>query len=329
MPPALLVTGCVEQAWTPTPSAAAWVGPLPESIQVQLPTRADAIRRWQLPAGDPWAPYAKYTLLTALDASAEVAVLPDPTRLEQVQDAVRAGQQLGSEGLPPNTLWIIDLRGAASVAFGVALSRTSRQPVSLVPTFNNWPGDDEMIPAEETLAALTMMSPRRAAVPAEVSEGATPVFLLDAWRLAYKVEDPGDETYDNRYILNPGDLPDVAKLRAQGIDQVVYVVTSEYATLFEEDDLHVPFLEWQRQGMPIAMMDVEHLAIPISPDAWQERFALDALVVKDRVTLLDEPWFYVGARGGFGGIYAHPSPLLHGGWHGGGHGGGGWHGGGG
>jgi hypothetical protein len=41
------------------------------------------------------------------------------------------------------------------------------------------------------------------------------------------------------------------------------------------------------------------------------------------VTLLEEPGFYILARGGFGGLYAHPSPLFFGGWRGGWHGGGG------
>jgi hypothetical protein len=317
--PVLLASGCVDRPWTPAVSVAYW-GQSPDAAVLQLPARADALRRWQLSPGDAWSPYAKYTLLTALDVVPETAELPDPTRLEEVGRASFAGQQLALNGIPPYTLFVVDLRGAASVAFGVALSRTSQEPVSLVPTFNNWPGDDELIPAEETLAALAMMWPRPPAAQQDVS---TPVFLLDAWRLAYRFDDPGDETYDNRYILTAGDLPDVETLRARGIEQVVYVVGSRDTTRFEEDDMNAPFLEWQRNGIPIAMLDLDRLERPILPGDWGQVFVDDALIVQRRVTLLDEPGFYILARGGFGGVYAHPSPLYHGGWHGGWHGGGG------
>jgi hypothetical protein len=320
VPPVLLASGCAEHPWTPAASVATWVGP-PEVTQVALPSRDNALRRWQLPPGDPWAAYAKYTLLTALDVVPEMAVLPDPSRLDDVGRASLAGQQLGANGVPPDVMFVVDLRGAASVAFGVALSRTAHQPVSLIPTFNNWPGDDELIPAEETLAALATMWPRAPDPDAALT---TPVFLLDAWRLAYRYDDPGEDTYDNRYILTPADLPDVATLRARGIQRVVYVVGSRDITTLEEDDVHATFFEWERGGgIPIAMVDLERLERPVLAEEWNELFADEALVVQPRVTILEEPGFYILARGGFGGVHAHPSPLFGGGWHGGWHGGGG------
>ena len=66
---------------------------------------------------------------------------------------------------------------------------------------------------------MPTMSPRLP--PAARQDVSRPVFLLDAWRLAYRFDDPGDETYDNRYILTAGDLPDVETLRARGIERVV------------------------------------------------------------------------------------------------------------
>jgi hypothetical protein len=320
VPPVLLASGCVAtRPPTPAVSVATWNG-LPESTQMVLPSRADALRRWQLSPSDPWSPYAKYTLLTALAAAPEAVELPDPLKVDDVERASQAGQQLGRSGFPPGTLFIVDLRGAASVAFGVALSRTAHQPVSLVPTFNNWPGDDELIPAEETLAALAMMWPRP---PPPSAEPPTPVFLLDAWRLAYRFDDPGEDTYDNRYILTPADLPDEEALRARGIERIVYVVSSRQVTTMEEDDVHTTFFEWQRSGLPIAMVDLERLERLIYEEEWDQLFAEDALVVRPRVTILEDPGFYLLARGGFGGIYAHPSPLFIGGWRGGWHGGGG------
>jgi hypothetical protein len=320
VPPVLLASGCVDRPWTPSVGVAYW-GQSPDAAMLQLPARADALRHWQLSPGDAWSPYAKYTLLTALDVVPEMAQLPDPVRMDEVGRASVAGQQLAANGIPPYTLWIVDLRGAASVAFGVALSRSSPQAVSLVPTFNNWPGDDELVPAEETLAALAMMWPRPPA--ATDDELSTPVFLLDAWRLAYRFEDPGYETYDNRYILSSGDLPDVDTLRERGIEQVVYVVGSRDTTRVEEDDMNATFLDWQRNGIPIAMLDLERLERPILQNEWPDVLMEDALLVQPRVTLLDQPGFYVLARGGFGGVYAHTSPLTHWGWRGGWHGGGG------
>jgi hypothetical protein len=259
------------------------------------------------------------------------AQLPDLRSLHEVDWAAAAGRNVAVGGLPSGTLFVVDLRGAASVAFGTALSHSAHQPVSVVPTFNNWPGVDELVPAEETLAALAAMSP----APPDAAGGPTsPVVLLDAWRLAYRYEDPGDGTYDNRYILTSADLPDAEALLSRGIHRVVYVVEYLDETLYEEDDVHATFLAWQNAGIPIAMLDLERLARPLDPNRWDRLFTEYALLVQPRGTILDDPGFYVRARGGFGGIYAGPSPFYSGGvWLGGGGGyvamGRGWHGGGG
>lgn len=321
VPPVLIATGCVSRPWTPAVSVA-YSSPTPEPTEINLPAREDAMRRWQLPASDPWAAYAKYTLFTALDARPQQVELPDVRALEEVKLAAAAGYQLAAEGIPPDTMFVVDMRGAASVAFGAALSQASRQHVSLVPTFNNWPGQDELVPAEETLAALSTMGPR---MPGDAGAATTPVFLLDAWRLAYRFDDPGEDTYDNRYILTAGDLPDPATLRARGIQRVVYVVETLDDTNVEEDDLNTIFFDWQQAGVPIAMLDLFQLEQPIALSQWGEVFADDALVVALRATILQEPGFYLRARGGFGGLGARPSPVyaggawtFHGGWHGGG-----------
>lgn len=319
LPPVLLATGCVTEPWTPATSVPTWAPP-PDEVQMRFPSRDEAIRHWQLPPDDPWAPYAKYTLLTALDAAPQVEVLPDPMKLDEVERAALAGEQIGLNGIPPDVMFVVDLRGAASVAFGVALSRSAGQSISLIPTFNNWPGDDELVPAEETLSALAMMWP---APPDGDAGPTTPVFLLDAWRLAYRYDDPGEDTYDNRYILTPGDLPDAATLQARGIRRIVYVVGDLDTTGLEEDDVHATFFDWERAGIPIAMVDLYRLERPVIGEDWYELFAVDALIVRPRVTILMQPGFYIRARGGFGGVHAHPSPFLGGGWHGGWHGGGG------
>jgi hypothetical protein len=324
-PLAIFGSACALRPWTPSVSVAYW-SDSPDVREVQLPARGDVLRLWQLPPNDAWARYAKYTLITALDDSPTNAELPDVTSLDTVARARSAAERIAAAGLPSDTMWIVDLRGAASVAFGVTLSRAAREPVSCVPTFNNWPAEDELIPAEETLSALVTMTPR---LPDDGAMGTRPVFLLDAWRLAYRFDEPADETYDNRYILNPSDLPSVDDLRAHGIRRIVYVVDSLDDTNTEEDDLHVTFLEWERAGMSIAMVDLDGLERVDGPRYYDEELAHYWLTVYPRVTILDEPHFWVRARGGFGGLHARPSPVVHGGgWTGGfgsygGHGGGG------
>jgi hypothetical protein len=325
-PLAVLTSACSLRPWTPAVSVAYW-SPSPEVQSVELPAQQDALRRWQLPPSDPWAGYAKYTLLTSLDAAPRQVELPEVTSLPEVRRATELGRRIAEEGLPPDTLWVVDMRGPASVAFGVALSQAASEPVSLVPTFNNWPADDELVPAEETLAALATMSPH---LPQDGATGTRPVFLLDSWRLAYRFDDPGDDTYDNRYILSTSDLPDVETLRAHGIRRIVYLVQSLDDATVEEDDVHASFLEYERAGIGIAMVDLDRLDQPIVADRWDYLWVDCRLYVEPRITLIDEPHFYVRARGGFGGIHARPSPVHvggawtgHGGYAGGGHGHGG------
>jgi hypothetical protein len=151
-------------------------------------------------------------------------------------------------------------------------------------------------------------------------ETASPVFLLDAWRMAYRDEQPEDDAYDNRYFLSPGDFPDADTLRAHGIRRVLYVVDGLGHATTEEDDLHATFLEWQRAGIPMAMVDLDSFDEPLAEAQWDNFWISRWLYVQPRMTLLDSPGFYLRARGGFGGVLARPTVL-------GGHGHGGWWGG--
>src|SRR6185312_5848924 len=145
------------------------------------------------------------TLLTYLADTPVTATMPDVRALDVVSRAEAAAARVAASGVPADTMWIVDLRGAASVAFGATLSRESFHPVSPVLTFNNWPAENEVVPAEQTLSALVSMAPR--VLPAgEVA--AAPVFLLDAWRLALQNSTPDPSAVDNRYILLSSDFPD-------------------------------------------------------------------------------------------------------------------------
>lgn len=318
-PLALLASACAIRPWTPSDGAPDWAEP-PRVDDVDLPSSAEALQRWLLPPGNPWAPYAKYTLLSALGEAPRHVQLPDVQGLDEVRRARAAGARVARSGLPPDTLWILDMRGAQSVAFGVGLSGGG-SAVSLVPTFNNWPAEQGFVPAEETLAALVAMAPMQTP---DGAQAGSPVFLLDAWRMAYRDEEPADETYDNRYFLSEGDFPDVETLRVRGIRRVMYVVDGLGQTGVEEDDLHPLFMTWQLAGIRIAIADLDAFLEPVAHDRWDDFWVDRLLYILPRVTLFETPGFYARARGGFGGVRARPSVVAsHGAWGFGAHGGGG------
>ncbi len=319
---ALFATACSLRPFTPSVSVAFGDADVPASRSMAIPSSREVAARWELAPTDPWARYAKSTLISSLDAMGGRAELPDVTELEVLHEAAASARRLGEVGLPPDTLWLLDLRGAASVAFSVALSRYAREPLSPVLTFNNWPSPEGMVPAEETLAALVLLTPAR---PAKEARGGHPFFLMDSWRLAYREDDPGS-AYDNRYMLGSHELPTADELRQRGITRVVYVVESLDDTAQEEDDLHATLRAWQASGVGAHLVDLAWLSgLPQGVD-WARELAPAGTWIGERKTLMDDPRFYARARGGFGAAYGRPL-LMRGFSRAGGHGGGGFGGG--
>jgi hypothetical protein len=313
VPTALLASACMpvmpaadpsEDAFLGTDlSTALWVGPpvdAPPTTTMVLPSVNDALSEWMLPAKNPWAAYQKATLLTALDDREEAADLPEVAHLDEVVRARAAADYVARTALPPATMWVVDLRGAASVAFGTELSVMSHDPVTLILTFHNWPADNETIPAEETLAALVTMRPHTLSPRPGI-----PVFLLDAWRLTHRYDRPDDEAVDNRYMLTPSDLPDPSVLEARGISRVLYVIDGDEETRNEEDDLHALFLLYQEAGIELSIIDLADLTDPEAEPYYGQSLMINPL----RVTIVGDPSFYHRARGGFGGPH-----VIYGGW---------------
>jgi len=220
--------------------------------------------------------------------------------LQVVNVAERAAFGLARAGIPPNSLWIADLRGAASVAFGATLSRYAS--VAPVLTFNNWPAEQALVPAEETLAALLVFTPE---LP-QGSAPATPVFLLDTWRLAYADQTIDDAT-DNRYLLGPHDFPSAEQLSSLGIHQVVYLVENRHATNMERDDLHAIFSEWADAGIELSIIDLGDLLgeQPVEPCIVEHRY-----IPRFRHTIVEGDYFHVHSPGGFGGYEGPRSPAF-------------------
>ncbi|MFO0574483.1 MAG: hypothetical protein U1A78_10810 [Polyangia bacterium] len=334
--PLVLFSGaCATAPPTPSSTFLARAEEVPPGHTALLPAYADAYAAWLLPPTNVWARYSKSTLLAALGDAPMAGVLPDTGGLSIVHRAEAAAARLASAGLPADTLIVVDLRGAAAVAFGNALSHRAAVPVSLVLTFNNWPAPREVVPAEETLAALVSMRPR-AIDPNERSS--RPVLLLDAWRLAYRDSQPDDEAYDNRYALGPADLPDAATLVQQGIRSVLYVVEHRDSDTVEEDDLHASFTAYQQAGLSLHLADLADLGEAGDSASFSRCLVRTRYSLRPRATLLSSPAFFMRSRGGFGGPHARPSHIGysrgfhgpshghghshgHGGFRGGGHGG--------
>jgi hypothetical protein len=302
-PFAFLSSACVMPPWTTPSTSVAYRAEPPRTEDAVSIAQPDAMALWQLPPNNPWQPYEKLTLLTAVDSLPSTLVLPHVADLEAVQAARRAAEVVAAVGLPPDTMWVVDVRGPASVAFGSTLTRRGRQSVTPVLTFNNWPADSEMIPAEESLSALLTMPPSLPTGPGPT----LPVFLLDAWRLAYRDETVHDDVTDNRYMLNPADLPSAEVLVERGIRHVLYVVEDLDDTQTEEDDLNETFLKYQAEGVRVSMVDFTWLmelgdrGSWRSQATWDWRLGSSVYTVGHRATIVKDPNFYVRARGGFGG----------------------------
>jgi len=314
---ALLVCGCAEESYLPeaeTPESVdmasvdmalrSYVEPPRRTIQA--PARADLIQRWLLPPGSPWVAYEKLTLPSALGGTSAPTTLPDVEQISEVRLARLAGQAVAAAGLPADLAWFVDLQGAASVSFAHAVSEGTPATVAAVPLFNNWPAPDELVPAEQTLAAMIALPPR---LPLPGDEGARPMFLLDAWRLSGKQELIDDEVVDNRYMLTRADFPSADVLRMRGIVRVVYVVASDEIT-DEEDDLHDLFEAYASAGIALYVLDISTLARLREPgeEAWFVEMEGRRLSVRHRRTCVHDPAFYERAHGGFGGVHVIPLP---------------------
>lgn len=311
IPVAILATGCGLRPWTPSVSVAFWAEDVPEGREVTVPTSAALAQRWQVAPESGWSRWHKGTLISSVDPMGGKATLPDVRQLEVATEAATAAANVAKAGLPADTLWLLDLRGAASCAFVSRLSREAKVPIAPVVTFNNWPAVDGIVPADETLAGLLAFPPDLPPPDAGVLQRAHPVFLLDSWRLAYRFDDPG-EAFDNRYMLMPGDLPDVQTMRERGIKNVIYVVEDLDDAEVEEDDLHASFRAWQSAGITIFFVDLAFLK-QVQPAGggmfaadWAGKLSPYSYYVRDRYTLVDEPRFYSRARGGFGLVRGRP-----------------------
>jgi hypothetical protein len=197
-------------------------------------TREELFDAWAL-AGGPWSDWAKPVLF---------AHWPRPLPTDPVPPA------FDLSWLPsPNerVALVVDLPGAASVHFGLAVAAAGYRPV---PLFNAVPPPEEaagisVVAVEPILAALVRGSDRLRQV--SPPDEAPPAFLLDADRQTAR-RDLAPGTFDNRSVVFATDFPSAARLADRGVRRAV-VVREEVSTL--GDDLADALREWQRDGLTL------------------------------------------------------------------------------
>jgi len=172
-------------------------------------SRLTAWERWQAAAG-PWRGWVICPALTMPSGveSSDVALDKAPwiKPLPTVEEALRDGTAL-----------ILNLEPVLGVRIAAEVSRQRLAHVVLV--LPRWPHADAVLPTRELIATLVGVSPRLRAA----ESGASVVFVLDAEREASVGRPPGDARVDNRYALSVGDLPNLATLRAAGIQRLLKV----------------------------------------------------------------------------------------------------------
>ena len=174
-----------------------------------------------------WSRWAKPVLF------AEASLPPPAPPLEIAPPDLHADQQ---------TMVIVDLPGAESVAAGLALARAGFRPV---PLYNTSFHPAALVDVSPILAGLAGGARELASIT--LFQEATPAFLLDANRLAPgKAALPGK--FDNRWVVFPQDFPSSNFLLSRGVRRVV-VLWNETGTL-PEDLSHV-LLRWQKAGLEI------------------------------------------------------------------------------
>jgi hypothetical protein len=245
------------------------------------------------PCDSEWSPWAKPTLFAQMG---NIEVLEGAAGWSNVDTSSIPAPQ-------SDTALIVDLPGAASMQWGMALAERGYRPV---PLYNGclYPGIDrskalvDVAPLLDVVMWGTLPLQRMSIPP-----NAPPAFLLDADRCRNRF--PIGGRFDNRWLVFPQDFPSANFLLSRGIKRVILVQEQEQA----QSDLAHVLLRWQEAGLRI-------LAQPYSAPGP----AREIIVGKPSGfrSLLYRALALMGLRrnsaGGFGSIVPEPSAA---GWGGG------------
>ncbi len=206
--------------------------------------KAEALHAaWSPPAGSPWRPYYKPTLVAAVSVVHSAA---GPLRPGGADEAAKLAGEFARAADLRGAAVFVDLPGPESVTWAVALAREGFQPVV---TFNNWPHQRGLIRLEQTLGALIYHAEEAARAKASAPPEAPPAFVLEGRRLAQKNVDPSPATFDNRFFHAYTDFPHAEALKYRGIARIFYVCERGNSAGSEEDDLNEYFVSLAKAGL--------------------------------------------------------------------------------
>jgi hypothetical protein len=236
------------------------------------------------PADVLWSQWAKPVLIAQLAEIASAA----GARLDW--------QSLDLSALPRSsdrTALVVELPGALSISYGLALAKRGFRPV---PLFNGCVGRAAVVPTEPLQAA--MVTGAMELQEMTIDSAAPPAFLLDAHRLrAAGSVRPGQ--FDNRWMTFPQDFPSGALLKSQLIESVVLLQDEEAV----DDDLAHVLLRWKESGVRIMLQNRGAMSKPrplnvLRPPRYRALWhrALAALGLRRN------------SAGGFGSLIPEPSP---------------------
>lgn len=197
-----------------------------------LPEKTISTFRAWAPPQSPWSAWAKPVLFTYSQQMPSYFNPNEPFNLDSVPEGNR------------ESCVVIDLPGAQSVSCALALARKGYQPV---PLYNATTGAGrELVDVDAIIAGLY----EGADILRSLGHNpdAAPAFMLDSARLHGF---PMPETYDNRWMVFPQDLPSSQTLRARGINRVL-VIRGESSM---KHDLRSVLRLWKRDGLEIAACD--------------------------------------------------------------------------
>jgi len=254
-------------------------------------TRDELFEAWA-PSGGTWSNWAKPALFAQLPP-----VLPANTE--------PASYDLSWVPRPDERVAIVvDLSGAVSVHFGLALASLGYQPV---PLFNAClpPGHAATDPTGEN-AAVVRLEPIVAALIRGAEQlqaspppgGAPPAFLIDADREAtHRPVVP--DAFDNRSVVFVTDFPSATTLARNGITRAV-VVRQQPGILGA--DLAYALQVWQQAGVQLEAKSLSEPG-PVAPLELPRPRWWTGLVRR----LKGAFGFRRNAAGEFGGFIPHPS----------------------
>ncbi|MFH0953194.1 MAG: hypothetical protein V1873_02570 [Verrucomicrobiota bacterium] len=230
-----------------------------------------------------WSRWAKPVLFAKLRPVWEAGAMPDWRGLDT------------SWAPPPQekTALVVNLPGADSVRYGVALAARGYAPV---PLYNTCPGMDELVHVEGIMNALIGLSIELRGMRLEAD--APPAFLLDADRLAGGAK-PLPRHFDNRWVVLPQDFPSANFLLSQGVRTAMLV---QYLVSSPGDDLSHVLRRWQDAGIRVLMKDTASSGPPqeltVRRPWWFRTMFYRALVLAG---------LRRNSAGGFGGLVPEPS----------------------